>query len=186
MRKREEMNTKICMVGDSAVGKTSLIKRYVYDEFDDRYLSTLGTKISKRETIVPFPEYELDVNVKLLIFDIIGERGFRKLLREAYFQGAASLIAVCDVTRAETLEGLMDWIDSACEVTGEVPIHILANKIDLKDDIVLSEREVNQVSSDYHSPHEFTSAKSGENVEKVFHFIAKKLANRAVAHRYGD
>ncbi len=185
MTKREEMTTKVCMVGDSAVGKTSLIRRYVFDEFDDRYLSTLGTKVTKREAIVPLPEHEVDVSVKLLIFDIIGEKGFRKLLREAYFQGASSLIAVCDVTRADTLEGLMDWIDNACEVTGEVPIHILANKIDLEDEIVLSETEVKRVSGDYHSPHDFTSAKTGENVEKVFEFIANRLANAAVAHRFG-
>ena len=85
MTEREEITTKICLVGDSAVGKTSLIKRYVFDEFDDRYIFTLGAKITKREMVLKYPELELEVDVKVLIFDIIGEIGFRRLLREAYY-----------------------------------------------------------------------------------------------------
>ncbi len=186
MTKREELTTKICLVGDSAVGKTSLIRRFVFDEFEDRYISTLGAKVTKREMLLPFPEHELEVDVKLLIFDIIGEKGFRRLLRDAYFQGGDGLMAVCDVTRGETLDSLDDWIDSAYGVTGKVPLHVMANKSDLKDDIVVSEREINQVSRAFNSPYDFTSAKTGENVEKVFEQIAEKLVNRAVAHRYGD
>ena len=186
MTKREEMTTKICLVGDSAVGKTSLIRRYVLDEFEDKYISTLGAKVTKREMLLPFPEHDLEVDIKVLIFDIIGEKGFRRLLRDAYFQGADGLMAVFDVTRGETLDGLDDWIDSAYGVTGKVPLHVLANKSDLEDDVVVSEREINQVSRAFDSPYDFTSAKTGENVEKVFELIAEKLVNRAVAHRYGD
>ncbi|TET91484.1 MAG: GTP-binding protein [Methanomassiliicoccales archaeon] len=186
MTSREEMTTKICLVGDSAVGKTSLVRRYVFDVFDDRYLTTLGTKVTKRELVLPYSELELEVDVKLLIFDIIGEKVFRRLLREAYFQGAKGLMAVCDVTRGETLDSLEDWIDNAYEVTGIVPLHLLANKSDLKVDIVVSEREVSQVSGAFDSPYDFTSAKTGENVEKVFELIAKRLVTRAIGRRYGD
>lgn len=185
MTEREEITTKICLVGDSAVGKTSLIKRYVFDEFDDRYIFTLGAKITKREMVLKYPELELEVDVKVLIFDIIGEIGFRRLLREAYFHGANGLMAVCDVTRGETLERLDDWVDIAQSVTGEVPLHVMANKYDLKDDIVVSENEVNSLSASYHSPYDFTSAKTGENVEKAFEVISRKLVNRAIGHRYG-
>ena len=186
MTQKEEMTTKICLVGDSTVGKTSLIRRYVFDEFEDRYLSTLGTKVTKREMSIPFKNLDLEVEVKLLIFDIIGEKGFRQLLREAYFQGANGLMAVFDVTRGETLDSLDDWIDNAYDVTGSIPTHLLANKIDLKDDIVVTEVEVNSASKDLNSPYEFTSAKTGENVEKVFEYIATKLVNKAVSNRFGD
>lgn len=186
MTQREEMTTKICLVGDSSVGKTSLIKRYVFDEFDDRYLSTLGTKVTKRKLQVPFPDLDLEVDVKLLIFDIIGEKGFRKLLREAYFQGANGLMAVLDVTRGDTLDSIDDWVDNAYDVTGSIPTHILANKVDLSDEAVVSEVEVNQLSKDLNSPFVFTSAKTGENVEKVFKYIGTKLVNRAVSRRFGD
>ncbi|TET90410.1 MAG: GTP-binding protein [Methanomassiliicoccales archaeon] len=186
MVKKEVLTTKVCLVGDSSVGKTSLIKKYVFDQFDDRYISTLGTKVTKRELSIPYPNLDLEVEVKLLIFDIIGEKGFRQLLREAYYQGANGLMAVCDVTRGETLDSLDDWIDNAYDVTGNVPLHVMANKIDLKDEVVVSEREINQVSKAFDSPFDFTSAKTGENVEKVFELIAKRLVNKAVTHRYGD
>lgn len=186
MTKREEMIAKICLVGDSAVGKTSLIKRYVFDEFNDRYLTTLGTKVTKREMVLHCPEQECEVDVKLLIFDIIGEKGFRRLLREAYFQGANGLMAVCDATRGETLDSLEDWARNACEVTGKVPIHLMANKMDLKDGIVVSESEINKASRVLDSAYDFTSAKTGENVEKVFEFITQRMVDRAIAHRSGD
>ncbi len=186
MTQREEMTTKICLVGDSTVGKTSLIKRYVFDEFDDRYLSTLGTKVTKRKLQVPFPDLDLEVDVKLLIFDIIGEKGFRQLLREAYFQGANGLMAVFDVTRGDTLDSLDDWVENAYDVTGSIPTHLIANKVDLTDEVVVSEVEVNRVSKDLNSPFVFTSAKTGENVEKVFKYIGTKLVNRAVSRRFGD
>lgn len=180
------MTTKICLVGDSTVGKTSLIKRYVFDEFDDRYLSTLGTKVTKRKLQVPFPDLDLEVDVKLLIFDIIGEKGFRQLLREAYFQGANGLMAVFDVTRGDTLDSLDDWVENAYDVTGNIPTHLIANKVDLSDEVVVTEVEVNQVSKNLNSPFVFTSAKTGENVEKVFKYIGTKLVNRAVSRRFGD
>lgn len=186
MTQREEMTTKICLVGDSTVGKTSLIKRYVFDEFDDRYLSTLGTKVTKRKLQVPFPDLDLEVDVKLLIFDIIGEKGFRQLLREAYFQGANGLMAVFDVTRGDTLDSIDDWVDNAYDVTGSIPTHLIANKVDLSDEVVVTEAEVNRASKNLDSPFVFTSAKTGENVEKVFKYIGTKLVNRAVSRRFGD
>ncbi len=186
LTKTEEMTTKICLVGDLSVGKTSLIRRFVFDQFNDRYISTLGTKVTKREMKIPYPDLDLEVDVNLLIFDIIGEKGFRRLLREAYFQGASGLMAVCDVTRADTLESIEDWVDNAYDVTGVVPLQVLANKIDLKDSVVVSENEVNKVSREMKSPCYFTSAKTGENVEHVFREISTKLVNRAVAHRYGN
>ena len=186
MTKREEMIAKICLVGDSAVGKTSLIKRYVFDEFDHTYLTTLGTKVTKREMVLHYSEQECEVDVKLLIFDIIGEKGFRRLLREAFFQGASGLMAVCDVTRGETLDSLEDWTRNAYEVTGKVPIHLMANKTDLKDDIAVSESEIIKASRVLESPYDFTSAKTGENVEKVFEFITQRMVDRAIAHRSGD
>jgi small GTP-binding protein len=186
MTRQEEMTTKICLVGDSSVGKTSLIKRYVFDEFDDRYLSTLGTKVTKRRLEVPFPDLDMNVDVKLLIFDIIGEKGFRNLLREAYFQGANGLMAVFDLTRGDTLDSIDDWVDNAYDVTGAIPTHLLANKMDLKDDIVVSEVEAGQVSRELDSPIVFTSAKTGENVEEVFKTIGTRLVNRAVSRRFGD
>jgi small GTP-binding protein len=182
----EEVTAKVCLVGDSGVGKTSLIRRYVFDEFHDKYLATLGAKITKREILVPMPENDLQVKMKLLIFDIIGEKGFRRLLKEAFFYGANGLVAVCDVTRGDTLESLEDWIENAYGVTGKIPMSVLANKVDLNGKGVLTDGEIGRFCRPYDSPHDFSSAKTGENVEETFNRIADDLAHRATIRRLDE
>ncbi len=83
---RQKMKVKICLVGEGAVGKTCLIRRFIQDQFDDRYISTLGAKVSKKEIKVDGPNGGMDVD--MTIWDIMGEKGFRELLKEAYFHGA--------------------------------------------------------------------------------------------------
>ena len=65
---------KVVLLGDSAVGKTSLIRRFVHDQFDDKYISTIGVKVSKR--IMPVKFQENDYEVKLMVWDIIGSQGY--------------------------------------------------------------------------------------------------------------
>lgn len=181
--KLEEMTVKICLVGDSAVGKTSLIRRYVFDYFDDKYISTLGTKVTLRETIIPYPDSDFQVQMKMLIFDIIGDKNYRNLLKDSYFNGANGVIAVCDLTRNETLDSLNEWIETAFEVAGDAHLHLLANKTDLEDEVELSESRVSELSIRYDSPFSFVSAKTGENVEKTFQSLARRLADRVIAVR---
>ena len=93
------MKMKICLVGEAAVGKTSLIRRFVLDDFDDKYIQTLGTKVSKKELTLPSSVGDSELKVDMTIWDIMGQKGFRELLKEAYFYGAKGIIAVCDVDR---------------------------------------------------------------------------------------
>src|SRR6058998_257115 len=100
------MKIKVCLVGEAAVGKTSLIRRFVLDDFDDKYIQTLGTKVSKKELSLPGPAGDGKLKVDMTIWDIMGQKGFRELLKEAYFYGAKGIFAVCDVTRRVTLDDL--------------------------------------------------------------------------------
>src|SRR3990170_3177750 len=118
------MKMKICLVGEAAVGKTSLIRRFVLDDFDDKYIQTLGTKVSKKELSLANPVGGSELKVDMTIWDIMGQKGFRELLKEAYFYGAKGIIAVCDVTRRSTLDDLDDWIEGVYSVTGRIPIHL--------------------------------------------------------------
>jgi small GTP-binding protein len=170
------MKMKICLVGEAAVGKTSLIRRFVLDDFDDKYIQTLGTKVSKKEMTVSTPEGGYDLKIDMTIWDIMGQKGFRELLKEAYFYGAKGIIAVCDVTRRATLDDLDDWIEGVYSVTGKVPIQFLANKVDLKDRAEFGEAEIQQATRAYGSPSSFTSAKTGENVESGFQSLAERVA----------
>ncbi len=177
----DTMKVKICLVGEGAVGKTSLIRKYVLDEFDDRYISTLGAKITKKELMVEFPDNGSEIRIDMTIWDIMGEKGFRELLKEAYFHGAQGVLAVCDVTRKNTLPELESWISAIETVTGKLPIHFLANKADLKDQLTFTESELREMSAKHESPYIFTSAKTGENVDKAFFAIADAIAKRRVA-----
>ncbi len=172
----EELKTKVCMVGDNAVGKTSLVRRFVLDEFDDRYIQTLGTKVMKKEIRFHVPTLDIDVTMDLMIWDIMGQKGFRELLKEAYFHGSQGVMAVCDVTRKDTLDSLDDWIDGVYSVAGRIPVHILANKNDLKNQIVISENDLVQTGRAWDSPFVFTSAKTGEQVEDAFLQMGLQIA----------
>src|SRR5436309_13728901 len=103
MMEPRRMKVKVCLVGEHAVGKTSLIKRYVLNEHDDRYIVTLGAKGSKKELALT-PKGSDAVQLDMTIWDIMGSKGFRDLLREAYSRGAQGTLAVADVTRYGTSE----------------------------------------------------------------------------------
>src|SRR5436189_2422343 len=120
MPEAQRIKTKVCLVGEAAVGKTSLIRRFVQDEFDDRYITTLGAKVSKREMAFETPD-RTKIHMDMTVWDIMGEKGFRDLLKEAFFHGAKGVLAVADLTRRRTLDDLDDWIDSVEQVVGKVP-----------------------------------------------------------------
>src|SRR3990172_6963258 len=101
--------------------------------FGERYLMTIGTKVSKASEDLPEVRPGVDVTLDMTIWDIMGEKGFRQLLKEAYFYGANGILAVCDVTRKGTLEDLDDWLDHVLKVGGEVPVYIAVNKADLQE-----------------------------------------------------
>ena len=179
----KRMKVKVCLIGEAAVGKTSLIRRFVLDNFDDKYIQTLGTKVSKKELASPSPDGTGELKIDMTIWDIMGQKGFRELLKEAYFYGARGILAVCDVTRRKTLDDLDDWIEGVYSVTGKIPIEFLGNKIDLKDQVQISEDDMVQAARAYDSPFHFTSAKAGVNVENAFQSLAERVAKERYARK---
>ncbi|TET91241.1 MAG: GTP-binding protein [Methanomassiliicoccales archaeon] len=175
----KRMKAKICLVGEQAVGKTSLIRRYVLDEFSDDYIATMGAKVTKKNVEIKHDSLG-NVQVNLVIWDIMGDKGFRDLLREAYFQGAQGIMAVCDVTRKETLTDLRSWIEAVSRVSGRIPTQVLANKIDLTHEMQFSETDVKGISGFYESRYLLTSAKTGENVENAFIEMARAVVDKRV------
>ncbi|GEM_PF-141289 len=163
---QEIVKRKIILIGDGAVGKTSLIRRFVYDRFDDRYITTIGTKVSKKDLTLKVggKEYFL----KMVIWDILGQQGYTSVQRTGY-RGSDGAIFVCDYTRPETLASLENyWIPEVTGVVGRVPMVFVANKNDLVDRKMFSEDDVKKVASKYGASVFSTSAKTGENVEAMF------------------
>jgi len=162
------LKSKVCLVGENAVGKTSLIRKFVLNSFDDEYISTIGTKVCKKP--ITFELADVSIYIDMLIWDIMGNSDFRKLLQDSYFHGASGIMAVCDATRRDTLSALDGWVDSVRHVAGDIPLVILANKSDLSSQIQITEKILELKSKRYKTPScFFTSAKTGENVAESFH-----------------
>ncbi|TLZ94469.1 MAG: GTP-binding protein [Methanobacteriota archaeon] len=168
----KRIKSKICLVGDKSVGKTSLVRRYVMNMFDEQYITTIGTRVSKKEVQVSLPAQDLHLQVDMMIWDIMGEKGFRELLKDAYFYGANGILAVADFTRRRTLDDLDDWIDGVEPLIGKVPVLIVVNKADLTSSAQFVERDVAQFAKAYGSDFLLTSAKTGGQVESAFARLA--------------
>lgn len=170
----KHVKAKVCLVGDIAVGKTSLIRRFVLDTFDDRYIATIGTKVTKKT--LPVTWRGAAAVMDLVIWDIMGEKGFRQLLKESYFEGAHGILAVCDLTRRDTLSDMYTWIDLTRTNAGEVPIVFLGNKADLRAKVAIQDAELAAIAEPIRSPWMLTSAKTGMNVEAAFRALADRVA----------
>ncbi len=157
---------KLCLLGDGAVGKTSLVRRFVFDAFDDKYLMSFGTKVTKKVVL-----YD-DVEADLMIWDILGQKT-QKTLHAAYYRGAAGAFVVCDYTRRDTVDSLASWVDGFVSVVGHKPVVILVNKSDLYKAFPLD--EVRAFADSIGSTVLETSAKTGGNVEEAFSMIAKRM-----------
>ncbi len=180
MGDRDRMKAMLCLAGTSAVGKTSLICRYVRNEFDDRYLATIGTKVSKKEVVVRHPIDGDPLPVDLMVWDIMGQMGFRELLEEKYFQGAQAILAVADITRPDSLDDLYIWIDQIDRIVGPVPIVLAVNKVDLAGKERLDESQLHKFTHAFGCDALRTSAKTGENVEEAFQRLARLMAEGAL------
>ena len=124
---------KVVLLGESAVGKTSLIRRFVHDEFSDSYISTIGTKVSKKVLDINFEGQDTQVN--LMIWDMLGREGYMST-QARQIVGAQGVIIVADITRPETLTNLEKyWIPLILRTIGTVklPFVFLGNKVDLAD-----------------------------------------------------
>ncbi|OGS66536.1 MAG: hypothetical protein A3K59_08685 [Euryarchaeota archaeon RBG_19FT_COMBO_69_17] len=175
------LKAKVCLVGEAAVGKTSLVRRYVEDSFDDRYISTLGSKVSlKKVWLTPKADKSKVLEVQLSIWDLIGERSYLDTLHVDYLKGTQGLIAVCDVTRYSTFEALDQWIQAAFKIAGDVPLAIVVNKTDLKDQIMClyDDQEPQEKALRYGGFAMWGSAKTGDNVNPVFGKLTLGIVRR--------
>ncbi len=174
---------KVCLVGDNGVGKTSIMRRYVLNEFDERYTATLGARAMKREVQIRSQKTGREVTFILTIFDIMGSRTFREVLQEAYFTGTQGILAVCDITRPATLEGLRQWIEAVDKVAGSVPLVIMGNKADLVDQAKVTQAQLEATAGEFDSPALLTSAKTGQNVEEAVKALLLSMLKRVKLER---
>lgn len=158
---------KICLVGPFAVGKTSLVRRFVDSIFSDNYLTTIGVKISKK--IVETTNHQ----VNLMIWDIEGVDIFTAL-KPSNLRGSAGVLLVLDGTRPTSIEIAADIHKTLCEYLPNIPIVCLLNKSDLSFDWKLGSFDLQELEKLGMTTIR-TSAKTGENVEQAFQAIVDQM-----------
>jgi small GTP-binding protein len=169
----KNIKRKILLLGDGAVGKTSLIRKFVLDKFDDKYIATIGAKVTKKELEINTDDEKFYVT--LMIWDILGQKDYKSIQTRSY-KGADGVILVADFTRKDTLPSLEDyWL---ANIKGRLPnlqLIFVANKSDLKEEAQFTIKDIQKMAAKYNSEFFSSSAKTGENVEKMFITLGKKL-----------
>ncbi len=164
------IRAKVCMLGAYAVGKTSLVQRYVQGIFRDVYQTTVGVHIHKHETTVEERE------VTLMLWDIHGEDDLQEV-RRSYIVGSAGYLLVADGTRPATLEVALQLHERAISVVGDVPFALLLNKADLTERWDLDDDRLDALRAAGVLVRR-TSAKDGSGVVAAFEDLAAGVSQR--------
>lgn len=162
---------KICMIGDFAVGKTSLVSRFVHQTFSERYLTTVGVKIDTKQVTLPSGD-----DLKLVLWDIAGKSAFARI-DTSYLRDASGYLLVVDGTRGETLDSALQLQADTEREIGRVPFCILVNKSDLRDRWSLGSDRLTDLNSQGWPCRE-TSALSGSGVEQAFQRLGEQLVHQ--------
>ncbi|MBN2150004.1 MAG: GTP-binding protein [Candidatus Lokiarchaeota archaeon] len=167
---------KIIVIGDPAVGKTSLILRFTDNAFHQSYLPTIGTNLSDKVL-----NFERE-NIELVFWDIAGQSKFNKA-RKNFYRGAQGIIIVFDLTNHETFKNVKAWHDDATSVLGRVPCQIIGNKLDMSGQRAVGDEEIGKLAQELSCGVFLTSAFTGERVDDSFRDLA--LRARKVLEQRG-
>ncbi|MFX1465777.1 MAG: Rab family GTPase [Promethearchaeota archaeon] len=163
---------KIIAVGDGTAGKTSLIRRYVHEEFDSKYIKTIGVSHALKRLCLN------DTEITMTIWDTGGQELFN-CIRPQYYRGAHGVLCVFDTTNQESFDHLDKWLAELDFNCGNVPKIIIGNKIDLTDERVISTEAGEKYALQNFVSYSETSAKTGENVAEVMEELAKLIISRS-------
>lgn len=170
IKKMSKQIVKIVIIGEPAVGKTSLVKKYISSSTISDYRASIGTNISIKETNINYNSKSTKVSIQL--WDIAGQERWTQM-RHMYYRGSHGAFIVADMTRRNTFEHIETfWYPDIIKYCEGIPIILLANKSDLKENITEKELDILKKKINAKSLL-ITSVKSGDNIEKAFKLIAE-------------
>lgn len=158
---------KVCLLGTSGVGKTSLVAQFVHSMFSEKYLTTVGVKIDKKPITVDGTE------VMLVIWDLAGDDDFQRL-QTSYLRGTSGYLLVADGTRRVTLDQALDLQKRVVETLGNAPFILALNKADLAPQWEVEEARLAALAAENFTLLK-TSAKEGAGVEEAFAQLARRM-----------
>lgn len=161
------IHKKVCMLGGFAVGKTSLVSRYVSSLFSEKYLTTVGVKIDKKQITVDGRD------ATLMLWDIYGQDDFQNI-QASQLRGMSGYLLVVDGTRRATLETARQVQEKATAAVGPVPFILLLNKADLADQWEIDEQAFFKLAEQGWRVIR-TSARTGEGVEQAFEALTRAM-----------
>ena len=167
------LSKKVCLLGEFAVGKTSLVRRFVHDRFDDQYISTIGVKVSRKPLVVPGDE---QIHLTMMVWDLAGNEEFSEV-RASYLRGSSGAVLVCDLTRRDTLDQLQNYAADLRKVCPDAKFVVAANKVDLISEHQITVSDVTQLANELGVAFYLTSAKDGDEVEEVFRHLGKLVTS---------
>ena len=177
----KEFVFKITILGDAAVGKTSLINQFCEGQFHDDYKPTLGANIIRKD--VDIDGEDVNAKIRLIMWDLAGQEKY-SVIRSMYFQGCEGALLVYDVTRYNTFDSIKSkWLSDFKKYIRKEGIYILiGNKTDLNDQRVVPTEKGKDLADNIQASHFIeTSAKLGENIEEAFLLLVKQiLSNHGV------
>ncbi|MGC9781327.1 MAG: GTP-binding protein [Candidatus Heimdallarchaeota archaeon] len=167
---------KILLLGEMAVGKTSITLKYVHGKFDSNYLMTVGM-----EPYSKYVQYGDDETIHLSIWDIAGQRKFR-IFTQMFFSGAKGALLVFDLTRPNTLHKLVEWHEELKKYTNkDIVTLLIGNKSDLKDLRLVTTEEAEVFKKKIGAIRFFeTSAKTGSYINEAFKIIAEEVLKQII------
>jgi small GTP-binding protein len=172
------LSKKVCLLGDFAVGKTSLVRRFVYDLFEDKCLSTIGVKVCRK--VVAVSEDDATIELTIMLWDLADSKEFDSI-RVSYLRGTAGAVAVCDLTRPSTIGGLYKYSRDLRLINPGAHLILAANKTDLLHQRLVTDAQIEAAALDIKAPFYVTSARTGENVDEVFRHMARLLVTSVAA-----
>ena len=175
MNDRIDLSFKIIIVGPSAVGKTSLLNRFVNNKFALKYKLTIGVDFLTKTV-----EFQPSKFIKLHIWDIGGQERF-KFLHRSFYEGAAGAVLAFDLSRQNTFSGMKTWLSEMRSLmANEIPKVIIGNKSDLIPEIgqIIDRSAIEQYARKEHCSYFETSAKTGENVDKAFSELTQRMVKK--------
>ena len=163
---------KVLLTGAAAVGKTSLVQRFIKQRFQANYKLTVGVDILTKDV-----EYRSSEIATLSIWDIGGQQRF-EFIRSTFYKGAAGALLVFDLTREQTYTETRKWLTEIRQFAGEsIPFVLIGNKVDLVEDVgtVIDRDEALSFAESEGSIYIESSAKTGINVDESFSELTKRI-----------
>lgn len=172
-----EIVYKVVVLGDPSIGKTSLIRKFVQEQFEVDYIPTVGVNISKQPIYIESGGKKLKIN--LMLWDMAGQPQFY-LLHKVYYNGANAVLLGFDLTRTYTFSNVKNWHSELIKFgLANIPMILVGNKADLKGERTVSDVHIAHLKESLNIPQYFeTSAKDGQNVYKLFETIARRIYER--------